>query len=102
MNLENVKKIFLKWNLRKNVWNKIWDCQIHVGLHFCLTATNNFRSLTEAIAISILKYLNGKLLLWYTSNIIIYLLLCVRPFLRNFSHFQILLKIGAIRRLYFN
>jgi len=72
------------------------------GLHFCLTATNNFRSLTEAIAISILKYLNGKLLLWYTSNIIIYLLLCVRPFLRNFSHFQILLKIGAIRRLYFN
>jgi len=83
------QKIFLKWNLRKDVWNKIWDCQIHVWFTSLFNCNEQFPKSVRSYCISILKYLNGKSLLYNKHKQYYYLIIIMyEAFFMKFSSFS--------------
>ncbi|KYN14478.1 hypothetical protein ALC57_13319, partial [Trachymyrmex cornetzi] len=91
---ENVKKTFLKWNLRKNVWNKISNFQIqHVWFTSLFICNEQFSKSVRSYCI--LYVINTSNIIFYTSrNLSNYYY--VQGFFYEI-HFQVLLKIGGTR-----
>ncbi|KYN12025.1 hypothetical protein ALC57_15813 [Trachymyrmex cornetzi] len=63
---ENVKKIFLKWNLRKDVWNKIWKFQIHVWFTSLFICNEQFSKSVRSYCI--LYVINTSNIIFYSSR----------------------------------
>ncbi|KYN19363.1 hypothetical protein ALC57_08306, partial [Trachymyrmex cornetzi] len=96
--------IFLKWNLPKDVWNKIWNFQIHVCVCVCVCVCVWFTSLficNEQFSKSVRSYC--ILYVINTSNIFYSSHKLSNYYVFFYEiHFQVLLKIGGTRLLYLN